>query len=405
MSSFIRELRMKQNREAEEYNKAINRQVLDKMHSQVSLWENERPSAKILELGTVEKYEENINNLISLLTDKTKIIDNIDATNKSTETQMRFITNNRDFLSVYNLLVRPLSVGGVEKKVKSAIENLIVPLEDQINRIVDSYDSLINNEQALSENNLYLVANAYALYKMVKSQFDKNVFTPITDRNFESYFQSFISSLEPVIINKIRTIIDNMGRSPALRKQAVEAQVGKMSPEEMQGVNRLEGVREFPALPTGEEEVELSFPEPPKTTPYSQYTKLNIGELGNVLSNRKRILASYRSNISTLENDISIIQQKPLPKDKKKKQPAIEKKAQQIEAKNTEIQNLEILIEQEEARISAIEKIIGEKRESMSGQRIMKQAPSATKGDVFKEEPLSASIPTPKPKALPRGLD
>ena len=413
MSNAIRELRMKQNREAEEYNKAVNRQVLDKMHTQVSLWESERPTAKTLDLGTVEKYEETVGQLNELLTDKTKIINNIDTTNKSTEQQMRFITNNRDFLNQYNLLVRPLSVGGVEKKVKSAIENLIVPLEDQINRIVGSYDNLINNDRALSENNLYLVANAYGLFRMIKSQFDKGVFIPITDRNFESYFQTFVNSLEPVVITKLKKLIDDMGRNPALRKQAVEAQVGMMSPEEMQGVNRLEGVREYPALPVaeeqqrpiGEEEFEFSFPEPPKATPYSQYTKLNIGELNNVLSNRKRILTSYRSNISKLENDIAIIQQKALPKDKKKKQPAIEKKAQQIEAKNAEIQNLELLIEQEEAKILAIEKILGEKRESISGQRMMKQAPSAPKGDIFKAEPLSASIPTPKPKPLSRGLD
>lgn len=391
---------MKQNREAEEYNKAVNRQVLDKMHTQVSLWESERPTAKTLDLGTVEKYEETVGQLNELLTDKIKIINNIDTTNKSTEQQMRFITNNRDFLNQYNLLVRPLSVGGVEKKVKSAIENLIVPLEDQINRIVGAYDNLINNDRALSENNLYLVANAYGLFRMIKSQFDKGVFIPITDRNFESYFQTFVNSLEPVVITKLKKLIDDMGRNPALRKQAVEAQVGMMSPEEMQGVNRLEGVREYPALPIGEEETEMRFPETPKATPYSQYTKLNIGELNNVLSNRKRILASYRSNISKLENDIAIIQQKPLPKDKKKKKPALEKKGEQIEAKNAEIQNLELLIEQEEAKISAIEKILGEKRESISGQRMMKQAPSAPKGDVFKEEPLSASIPTPKPKPI-----
>ena len=129
MSSAIRELRMKQNREAEEYNKAINRQVIDKMHSQISLWESERPTAKTLDLGTVEKYEETVGQLNELLTDKIKIINNIDTTNKSTEQQMRFITNNRDFLSQYNLLVRPLSVGGVEKKVKNAIESLTDPYQ------------------------------------------------------------------------------------------------------------------------------------------------------------------------------------------------------------------------------------------------------------------------------------
>lgn len=244
---MIRQLREKQNREVEEYNKAINRQVLNKMHSQVALWETERPTGEILDLGTIENYDEAIKKLTAILSSKLETIQSVDLNNSGSEKQYKEIIDNSELINTYNLLVKPLSSGKVLKTVKNAIENLIQPLQPLIEQLNLAFQKLVENKRAVGVSRINPVLSSYGLFDYMKQQYKNNVFVPIHFGNLQSYYSNnFIQKMGPDIVARLKTALDEYEKNPSLRKEAMASQVGRLSPEELKGLLKIEGISEFP---------------------------------------------------------------------------------------------------------------------------------------------------------------
>jgi hypothetical protein len=244
---MIRQLREKQNREVGEYNNAINRQVINKMHSQVALWESDRPSNQILDTETATNYEETVKYLGDLLTNKLSTIQTIDLNNSGSEKQYKEIIDNSDFINKYNLIVKPLSSGSVLKKTKSAIENLVQPLQPLIEQITIAFNKLVNNERAVGLARINPILSSYSLFDYIKQQYKNNVFVPVSASNLQSYYSTyFIPKLGPSVVNRLKEALDEYNRQPNLRKEAMASQVGRLSPEELKGILKLQGISEFP---------------------------------------------------------------------------------------------------------------------------------------------------------------
>jgi hypothetical protein len=257
---MIRQLREKQNREVGEYNNAINRQVINKMHSQVALWESDRPVNTILDNETISNYEETVKDLGDLLTNKLTTIETIDLNNSGSEKQYKEVIDNSEFVRKYNLLVKPLSSGSVLKKTKSAVENLVQPLQPVIEKITIAFSKLVDNKRAVGLSRINPILSSYSLFDYVKQQYRNNVFTPILTGNLQSYYSNnFVPRLGPSIVGRLDEALDEYSRQPNLRKEAVASQVGRLSPEELKGILKLQGINEYPlsssiGLPTGSEE-------------------------------------------------------------------------------------------------------------------------------------------------------
>jgi len=244
---MIRQLREKQNREVGEYNNAINRQVINKMHSQVALWESERPVNTILDNETTTNYEETVKDLGDLLTNKLTTIETIDLNNSGSEKQYKEVIDNSDFIRKYNLLVKPLSSGNVLKKTKSAIENLVQPLQTTIEQITVAFGKLVENKRAVGISRINPILSSYSVFDYVKQQYRNNVFTPILTGNLQSYYSNnFVPRLGPNIVERLDEALDEYSRQPNLRKEAVASQVGRLSPEELKGILKLQGINQYP---------------------------------------------------------------------------------------------------------------------------------------------------------------
>jgi len=264
---MIRQLREKQNREVGEYNNAINRQVINKMHSQVALWESDRPSNQILDTETITNYEETVQYLNNLLTNKLTTIETVDLNNSGSEKQYKEIIDNTDFINKYNLVVKPLSAGNVIKKTKSAIENLIQPLQPLIEQITLAFNKLVNNARAVGLSRINPVLSSYSVFDYIKQQFKNNSFVPIVAGNLQSYYSNnFIPKLGPSIVDRLKVALDEYNRQPNLRKEAMASQVGRLSPEELKGILKLQGISEFPlsasigVKPESEAKVDVATP-------------------------------------------------------------------------------------------------------------------------------------------------
>jgi len=250
---MIRQLREKQNREAEEYNKAINRQVIDRMHSQVALWESERPITKVIDDETVSNYESSVLQLQNILTKKIETVKNIDINNSGDSKEYNEIINNTEFINIYNILVKPLISGSITKRTKSAIENLIQPLMPQINELVIAFRKLVDNNRAVNITNINSILTSFGMYSYLKEQFDKNVYAPVIVSNLQSYYSNkFIPSLGPAIVRRLDEALDEYNKQPNLRKEQMASQVGRLSPEELKGILKLQGITQYPiSLNTG----------------------------------------------------------------------------------------------------------------------------------------------------------
>ncbi len=250
---MIRQLREKQNREAEEYNKAINRQVIDKMHSQVALWESERPISKVIDDETVSNYESSVLQLQNILTKKIETVKNIDINNSGDTKEYNEIINNTEFINIYNILVKPLISGSITKRTKSAIENLIQPLMPQINELVIAFRKLVDNNRAVNITNINSILTSFGMFSYLKEQFDKNVYAPVIVSNLQSYYSNkFIPSLGPAIVRRLDEALDEYNKRPNLRKEQMASQVGRLSPEELKGILKLQGITQYPiSLNTG----------------------------------------------------------------------------------------------------------------------------------------------------------
>ena len=244
---MIRQLREKQNREAEEYNKAINRQVIDRMHSQVALWESERPITKVIDDETVSNYESSVLQLQNILTKKIETVKNIDINNSGDTKEYT------EFINIYNILVKPLISGSITKRTKNAIENLIQPLMPQINELVIAFRKLVDNNRAVNITNINSILTSFGMFSYLKEQFDKNVYAPVIVSNLQSYYSNkFIPSLGPAIVRRLDEALDEYNKRPNLRKEQMASQVGRLSPEELKGILKLQGITQYPiSLNTG----------------------------------------------------------------------------------------------------------------------------------------------------------
>lgn len=262
---MIRQLREKQNREVGEYNNAINRQVLNKMQSQIALWESDRPASEVVDFETVSNYEETVKQINNNLLSKIETIKTVDLNNSGSEKQYKEIIDDSDFINKYNLLVKPLNSGNVLKKVKSAIENLVQPLQPLIEQITLAFSSLVKNKRAVGISRINPILTSYSLFDLVKQQFKNNNFAPISYGNLQSYYTNiFITKLGPSIVDRLKEALDEYNKYPSLRKEAMASQVGRLSPEELKGILKIEGINEYPISTSIGIKPETTEPTPKK---------------------------------------------------------------------------------------------------------------------------------------------
>lgn len=179
------ELRKKQNSAVYDEEKSINKQIVNKMYSQLDLWNEEIPKNRKVSTEDALTIENQITELIAILNEKTTAIDTLIFKNKGVEELFSKIVNNNDFLSKYNNLIKPLTQSK-NQSLKTAIETQLQLLNEPLEKILIAYKALLKDTKIVNLSRVSGVFNAYALYKLVFYQIDVGQFKTINNELINS---------------------------------------------------------------------------------------------------------------------------------------------------------------------------------------------------------------------------
>jgi hypothetical protein len=188
-------LRRQQIEEIKNYNQNINRQVLAKAHSQVALWELERPELTPITSEFTATIETDTENLKVLLNEKLSLLDKVIEEGSITEKEFKSITKYSDIVQKYNELITPLLKGRFDYKYKSIAKNATITIKQEIVGLNIGFKKLLDNIGVFGSSKVKIYVESFSVYDFINYQIDTENYQIITINVLKSRIPQILSKL------------------------------------------------------------------------------------------------------------------------------------------------------------------------------------------------------------------
>lgn len=188
-------LRKQQIEEIKNYNQNINRQVLAKAHSQIALWELERPELTPITSEFTSTIDAETENLKVLLNEKLSLLDKVIEQESITEKEFKSITKYSDVVVKYNELISPLLKARFDYKYKSLAKNATITIKQEIVGINIGFKKLLENISNFGVANVKIYIESFTVYDFINYQIDTENYQLITVNVLKSRIPQILSKL------------------------------------------------------------------------------------------------------------------------------------------------------------------------------------------------------------------